>query len=139
MNKIKNKVLKIVILIYIVSVVLGIITYFVGNIDIDSTILNYINSFKDNLNYIDGLKRTLLHNINYSFLIWISGILMVGILISPITLILRGISFGITICSIIAQFKLKGVIIALILSLSNFILYEIIYILLSYYSINFKI
>lgn len=139
MNKIKNKVLKTVIIIYIVSFILGIITYFISNINIDKTILNYINSFKDNLNYLEGLKRTLSHNLNYSFLIWISGILIIGILISPLALILRGISLGITITSIIIQYKLKGIIIAFIMFISNILLYEIIFILLSYYSINLSI
>ena len=139
MNKIKNKVLKTVIIIYIVSIVLGILTYLLSTLNIDNTILNYINSFKDNLNYISGLKRTIIHNLNYSFLIWISGILIIGLITSPITLFLRGLSLGITICSIIANFKLKGVIIALIMTISNIMLYEIIFILLSYYSINLSI
>lgn len=139
MNKIKNKVLKTVIIIYIVSLILGIITYFLSNINIDNTILNYINSFKNNLNYISGLKRTIFHNLNYSFLIWLSGLLIIGIIFSPISLILRGISLGITITSIIVQFKLKGLILAIIMLISNIILYELIFILLSYYSINLSI
>ena len=139
MNKIKNKVLKTVIIIYIVSIVLGVLTYLLSTLNIDNTILNYINSFKDNLNYISGLKRTIIHNLNYSFFIWISGILIIGLITSPITLFLSGLSLGITICSIIANFKLKGVIIALIMAISNIVLYEIIFILLSYYSINLSI
>ncbi len=139
MNIIKNKVLKTVIIIYIVSFILGIITYFISDINIDTTILNYINSYKDNLNYILGLKRTIFHNLNYSFLIWISGILIIGLFISPLTLFLRGISLGITITSIIVQFKIKGFIIAFILLISNIILYEIIFILLTYYSIKLSL
>lgn len=138
MNKLKNKVLKIVIIIYIVSIILGIITYFITDINIDNTILNYINSFKNNLNYLSGFKRTIIYNTSYSLLIWLSGLLIIGVL-SPLALILRGLSLGITITSIILQFKLKGLILAIIMLISNVLLYEIIFILLSYYSINLSI
>ena len=63
--------------------------------------MNHCSSF----DYLHGLVNTNLYNVNISFIIWISGILLLGVIITPLVLVLRGLSLSITIISIIVQFK----------------------------------
>lgn len=140
MNIIRNRVLKIVLFIYVLSIIIGFSTYFfINSNSINNCILNYINSFSDGFNYFNGFKDTFIYNFNFSFIIWICGILLIGIIISPLMLFLKGLGLGITITSIIVNFSLKGLILALIVLISNILLYDIIFILLCYYSINMSL
>ena len=140
MKIIKNKALFIVFSMYIVGIVFGIISFFlIDNSFINESIKTYFNSYNLSFNYISGLLNTNLYNLNISFFIWISGILLIGIIVSPLLLILRGLSLSFTLISIIVQFKLKGVVLALITLFSNVFLYDIVFMLLSYYSVNLSI
>lgn len=140
MKILKNKMLCITLLIYFIGIIFGIISFFL----IDNNIINesidvYFNSYSSSFNYLSGLLNTNVYNLCFSFFIWVSGFFIIGIIIAPLLIFLKAFSLGITLISIIVQFKLKGVLLAFILFLSNVLLFDLIFMFLSYYSINLSL
>lgn len=140
MKILKNKVLCIVFFVYVIGIIFGLISFFlIDNDFINESIKSYFMLYNSSFDYLHGLVNTNLYNVNISFIIWISGILLLGVIITPLVLVLRGLSLSITIISIIVQFKFKGVILGLFILFSNVLLYDLVFLLLSYYSINLSI
>ena len=140
MKIINSKIFKILVVTLVIGFVIGIISFiFMDKSSLQSSIINYINLIKnDNYNYTNGLILSIISNIKYSSIIWISGIIFFCSLVIPLIIIYRGISLGLTISTIIYTYKLKGALYALIIVFPT-ILNEIIFLFLSYYSINFSI
>ena len=136
----KYKIFKILILVVLLGILLGIISFImIDKSIIKNDLINYINLIKNgNYNYLEGLTNSLTSNISFSFFIWLFGIVFIFSFINIILIIYKGISLGFMLSSIIYVFKAKGLILGLILSL-NSILNIIVYIVLCYYSINFAI
>lgn len=140
MKIINSKIFKILVVTLVIGFVIGIISFiFMDKSSLQSSIINYINLIKnDNYNYTNGLILSIISNIKYSSIIWISGIIFFCSLVIPLIIIYRGISLSLTISTIIYTYKLKGVLYALIIVFPT-ILNELIFLFLSYYSINFSI
>lgn len=140
MKIINSKIFKILVVTLVIGFIIGIISFiFMDKTSLQSSIINYINLIKnDNYNYSNGLISSIISNIKYSSIIWISGIIFFCSLIIPLIIIYRGISLSLTISTIIYTYKLKGMLYALIIVFPT-ILNEIIFLFLSYYSINFSI
>lgn len=140
MKIINSKIFKILVVTLVIGFIIGIISFiFMDKSSLQSSIINYINLIKnDNYNYSNGLISSIISNIKYSSIIWISGIIFFCSLIIPLIIIYRGISLSLTISTIIYTYKLKGMLYALIIVFPT-ILNEIIFLFLSYYSINFSI
>ena len=140
MKMINSKIFKILVVTLVIGFVIGIISFiFMDKSSLQSSIINYINLIKnDNYNYTNGLILSIISNIKYSSIIWISGIIFFCSLVIPLIIIYRGISLSLTISTIIYTYKLKGALYALIIVFPT-ILNEIIFLFLSYYSINFSI
>ena len=140
MKIIKSRIFKVLILLFILGLLFGVISFiFMDKSSLQSSIINYINLIKnDNYNYSNGLISSIISNIKYSSIIWISGIIFFCSLIIPLIIIYRGISLSLTISTIIYTYKLKGTLYALIIVFPT-MLNEIIFLFLSYYSINFSI
>ena len=140
MKIINSKIFKILVVTLVIGFIIGIISFiFMDKSSLQSSIINYINLIKnDNYNYSNGLISSIISNIKYSSIIWISGIIFFCSLIIPLIIIYRGISLSLTIFTIIYTYKLKGTLYALIIVFPT-ILNEIIFLFLSYYSINFSI
>lgn len=140
MKIINSKIFKILVVTLVIGYIIGIISFiFMDKSSLQSSIINYINLIKnDNYNYSNGLISSIISNIKYSSIIWISGIIFFCSLIIPLIIIYRGISLSLTISTIIYTYKLKGTLYALIIVFPT-ILNEIIFLFLSYYSINFSI
>lgn len=140
MKIINSKIFKILVVTLVIGFIIGIISFiFMDKSSLQSSIINYINLIKnDNYNYSNGLISSIISNIKYSSIIWISGIIFFCSLIIPLIIIYRGISLSLTISTIIYTYKLKGTLYALIMVFPT-ILNEIIFLFLSYYSINFSI
>ena len=140
MKIINSKIFKILVVTLVIGFVIGIISFiFMDKSSLQSSIINYINLIKnDNYNYTNGLILSIISNIKYSSIIWISGIIFFCSLVIPLIIIYRGISLSLTISAIIYTYKLKGALYALIIVFPT-ILNEIIILFLSYYSINFSI
>lgn len=140
MKIIRSRVIKLLIITFLVGVLLGIISFILidkNNINID--LFNYIDLIKNSkFNYLLGLYNSVKSNITSSFIIWIFGIIFIFSIFSFAIIAFKGISLGFMISSIIYAFRLKGLLIGLILLINN--LFNItILLLLSYYSINFSI
>ena len=140
MKIINSKIFKILVVTLVIGFIIGIISFiFMDKTSLQSSIINYINLIKnDSYNYSNGLISSIISNIKYSSIIWISGIIFFCSLIIPLIIIYRGISLSLTISTIIYTYKLKGTLYALIMVFPT-ILNEIIFLFLSYYSINFSI
>lgn len=140
MKIINSKIFKILVVTLVIGFIIGIISFiFMDKSSLQSSIINYINLIKnDNYNYSNGLISSIISNIKYSSIIWISGIIFFCSLIIPLIIIYRGISLSLTISTIIYTYKLKGMLYTLIIVFPT-ILNEIIFLFLSYYSINFSI
>ena len=140
MKIMNSKIFKILVVTLVIGFIIGIISFiFMDKSSLQSSIINYINLIKnDNYNYSNGLISSIISNIKYSSIIWISGIIFFCSLIIPLIIIYRGISLSLTISTIIYTYKLKGTLYALIIVFPT-MLNEIIFLFLSYYSINFSI
>lgn len=140
MKIINSKIFKILVVTLVIGFIIGIISFiFMDKSSLQSSIINYINLIKnDNYNYTNGLILSIMSNIKYSSIIWISGIIFFCSLVIPLIIIYRGISLSLTISTIIYTYKLKGVLYALIIVFPT-ILNELTFLFLSYYSINFSI
>lgn len=140
MKIINSKIFKILVVTLVIGFIIGIISFiFMDKSSLQSSIINYINLIKnDNYNYSNGLILSIISNIKYSSIIWITGIIFFCSLVIPLIIIYRGISLSLTISAIIYTYKLKGVLYALIIVFPT-ILNELIFLFLSYYSINFSI
>lgn len=138
MKIINSKLFKILIVIFCIGIVLGIISFmFIDKSGLESNIINYINLIKnDEFHYISGLINSFISNFKYVFFIWSFGIIFIFSPLIPLLVVYRGISLSFMILSIIYTFHIKGLLYALILVFPT-IIYEIILIFLSYYSINF--
>ncbi len=140
MKIIKSRVIKILIITFLISIILGIISFIISDKNnLNISVFNYIDLIKKGkFNYILGLYNSIKSNIIVSFIIWIFGIIFIFSVISLIIIAFKGISLGFMISSIIYAYRIKGLLIGLILLINN-LFNIIILILLSYYSINFSI
>ncbi len=140
MKIIKSKIFKILVVSLVIGFIIGIISFiFIDKKELGSSIINYINLIKNNdFNHTSGLIVSIISNLKYSCIIWISGIIFFCSLVIPLIIIYRGVSLSLTICTIIYAYKLKGLLYALIIVFPA-ILNEAILLFLSYYSINFSI
>ncbi len=138
MKIIKSRIFKILIALFIFGIVLGIISFIISKDN--SSLYNYFTILKEgNFNYLNGLISSISYNYKYAFFIWIIGIVFFISFISLFIIVFRGICLGFSICSIFYTFKIKGLLYSLILLFPCTIVNEIVYLLLSFYSINFSI
>ncbi len=140
MKLIKSRIFRILMVALLIGFSLGVISFLIlKNKSIKTDYINYINLINNGkYNYINGLVKSIFYNLRYSFFIWIFGILFIFSILSIFLIIFKGISLGFMISSVIYTFGIKGLLYSLILCL-NSVLNIIVFILLSYYSINFSI
>ena len=139
MKIINSKIFKGLVLLYVLGFLIGVITFFILS-NKDSNIINYFNLIKSSdYNYLNGLFNSIIYNLKFEFFIWICGLLFIFSPIIPFILIFRGISLAFTLITIIYTFKIKGLILSLILLFPCTIINEAIYLFTSYYALNFSI
>lgn len=141
MKIIKSRIFKVLILLFILGLLFGVISFiFMDKTSLENYTLNYVDLIsKNNFDYIKGLINTLISNYKYLSILWIFGIIFFLFPLVPLIIIYRGISIGLMISSIIYSFKLKGFLYALIILFPTKIINELIYIIMSYYSISFSL
>ncbi len=138
MKIIKSRIFKILVALFIVGILLGIISYLLIGTN-NSSIINYFSLINNGkFNYFSSLINSLIYNYKYAFIIWMTGIIFFLSVFVPIIIVFRGISLGFMITCIISNFGLKGILLSLIIVFPCVLLNELIYLLLSYYSINFS-
>ena len=115
MKIINSKVFKTLLAIFILGIIIGVISFFVIGIK-SNNIISYFESIKnDKFNYIYGLFNSVKYNYKALFTIWLCGLVFIFIFIIPFLECFRGICLGFSITLIIYTYKLKGLILALIL------------------------
>ena len=88
MKILKSKLFKILIIMFLIGILFGIVSYFLMDSNeiniIKNDLINYITNIKnDNLNYTKGLFNSIVLNLKYNSLIWIAGIIFVLIFLVP--------------------------------------------------------
>ena len=71
-----------------------------------SPLINYIDH--GNQASLDMFKSNLLTNLKFTFIVWLSGFVFIGIILIPLIIGLKGISIGFTVGFLVKSFGIKG-------------------------------
>ena len=123
----------------IITIVIGIIFYFLlsskDKETVNSSITGYF-TIKDNYNYVNLLKDNILDNTYDTFLIWILGISVIGVIASVFIYFCELFSIGFTIASIMDVYNVKGLIGVLCYLIPAKICYIIVLFILTFFAIK---
>lgn len=137
--------------IFVFLVILGIIGLIVGSIfviilnETDKTLVkNYLDNFLSNindgkLNYLLALKNISLSNYSYVIFIWLLGISVIGIPIIVFMYFMKCFMLGFSIASILINYNLKGVLLALVYIFPHHIIGLIMYTILIIYALTLSL
>ena len=142
--KYDKKIMTFLNVIAIIGIIAGSIFMIVLSKNDKDIVLNSIKDFFDKLinnkfNFIGTLKNTALSNFLFSFIIWVIGISVVGVLIVIFIIFYKSFTLGFTISSIIYTYSIKGTLLALIYVFPHMVINLLILLYLSSYSIKLSI
>ena len=142
--KYDKKIMTFLNVIAIVGIIAGSIFMIVLSKNDKETVLNSIKDFFDKLinnkfNFVGTLKNTLISNFLFSFIIWVIGISVVGLLIVIFIIFYKSFTLGFTISSIIYTYSIKGTFLAFIYVFPHLVINLLILLYLSSYSIKLSI
>ena len=142
--KYDKKIMTFLNVIAIVGIIAGSIFMIVLSKNDKETVLNSIKDFFDKLinnkfNFVGTLKNTLISNFLFSFIIWVIGISVVGVLIVIFIIFYKSFTLGFTISSIIYTYSIKGTFLAFIYVFPHLVINLLILLYLSSYSIKLSI
>ena len=142
--KYDKKIMTFLNVIAIVGIIAGSIFMIVLSKNDKETVLNSIKDFFDKLinnkfNFVGTLKNTLISNFLFSFIIWVIGISVVGLLIVIFIIFYKSFTLGFTISSIIYTYSIKVSLLALIYVFPHMVMNLLIILYLSSYSIKLSI
>ncbi len=142
--KYDKKIMTFLNVIAIVGIIAGSIFMIVLSKNDKETVLNSIKDFFDKLinnkfNFAGTLKNTIISNFLFSFIIWVIGISVVGVLIVIFIIFYKSFTLGFTISSIIYTYSIKGALLALIYVFPHMVINLLIMLYLSSYSIKLSI
>ena len=142
--KYDKKIMTFLNVIAIVGIIAGSIFMIVLSKNDKETVLNSIKDFFDKLinnkfNFAGTLKNTLISNLLFSFIIWVIGISVVGVLIVIFIIFYKSFTLGFTISSIIYTYSIKGALLALIYVFPHLVINLLVLLYLSSYSIKLSI
>ena len=142
--KYDKKIMTFLNVIAIVGIIAGSIFMIVLSKNDKETVLNSIKDFFDKLinnkfNFAGTLKNSLISNLLFSFIIWVIGISVVGVLIVIFIIFYKSFTLGFTISSIIYTYSIKGALLALIYVFPHMVINLLIMLYLSSYSIKLSI
>ena len=142
--KYDKKIMTFLNVIAILGIIAGSIFVIVLSKNDKDVVLNSIKDFFDKLinnkfNFIGTLKNTLISNLLFSFIIWVIGISVVGVLIVIFIIFYKSFALGFTISSIIYTYSIKGALLALIYVFPHMVINLLILLYLSSYSIKLSI
>ncbi|MEG0994850.1 MAG: stage II sporulation protein M [Bacilli bacterium] len=107
---------------------------------VKGTLDTFFMEIKDgNLHYQSGLITSVSSNFIYTFLIWVLGISVIGIIFVLFLLLARGFIVGFAIGSIITRYGFKGLLGAFCYIFPHHLLNILFSVLLSFYAIKFSI
>lgn len=103
-------------------------------------VVNYLNTFFDNvannkLEYANSLINALILTVGLAIAIWLLGVSVIGFVIVIIILFIKAFVLGFSVGSIIATFKLKGILMAIVYCFPHHIINILIFMLLSAFAL----
>ena len=142
--KYDKKIMTFLNVIAIVGIIAGSIFMIILSKNDKETVLNSIKDFFDKLinnkfNFVGTLKNTVISNFLFSFIIWVIGISVVGVLIVIFIIFYKSFTLGFTISSIIYTYSIKGTFLAFIYVFPHLVINLLILLYLSSYSIKLSI
>lgn len=107
-----------IIVFLIIGIIIGAVSIRILDSDQKGQVIIFFNSFfklisNDEVDSFLLLKESILNNLKTIFLIWITGIIIIGIPIIPIIILLRGFAIGFTVGFLVNEFGIKGLLFAL--------------------------
>ena len=147
MNKLKKiikydkKIMTFLNIIALIGIITGSIFVVILNKNDKSLVVNSIKDFFDNLlnskfDYIASFKNILFINLIFTFIIWIIGISVIGVLITILIIFYKSFTLGFTVATIIYTYSIKGSILAFLYVFPHLILNLLIFLYLGSYSIK---
>ena len=143
---INKKMMLFLFIIVLIGIITGSLFTIFLNIDDKTLIKNSLDLFfnnciNDKLNYFEAFKNSLFSNYFYTIIIWLLGISLIGAVFAVPIAYFKSFILGFTISSIITNFGLKGVIIAILYIFPHLIFNLLIIMFITHYSVilSFKI
>ncbi len=134
-------------LLYLILIGLALIAFIIGVIFIfmishnnQETIKEAITSYYNESSLtLSSFFRVLFNNYTYILLIWILGISIIGIPIVLILFLFKSFLLGFSLSSIFYTFKFKGILVTIFNLIPSKILFLVILLLITFYSVSFSI
>ena len=101
--------------------------------------LFFANINSNKINYLNSFINSFVSNLLYLIFIWILGISIIGIPIIIFLLFFKGFIFGFSFSSIIYQFGIKGIPLAISYQIPHYLINLVLILLISFYAINFSV
>lgn len=103
----------IIFIIFIIGIIAGAVTIKMLDFEYKNEILRFLNSFfktidGSNFEKLSILKQAIGDNFKTVGLIWITGIIFIGILIIPIVILFRGFAIGFTVGFLVFEYGIQG-------------------------------
>ena len=95
------------------------------------------NINENNINNLTAFRNSIIINLSYSFIIWILGLTIIGLIINIFLLYLKGFIFGFSLSTFILAYSYKGIILSILYTLFGQLLNIMVIIILTIYSIMF--
>lgn len=102
-----------IIIIFAIGIIIGSITIKVLDFNQKNDIMLFLNSFfktidGNNFSNISILKQSLIDNFKTVGIMWITGMIFIGIPIIPISILFRGFALGFTVGFLVHEYGLEG-------------------------------
>lgn len=128
----------------IIGIIIGTILNIALNSEDSKLVSDFLNDFiyniqNNTLNYKDSYINSLLSNLLYVIFIWLLGISVIGLPITLFIFFTKTFVIGFSIASIIANYKLKGCLLALSYIFPHMIINIFVYIILTMYSLSLSL
>ncbi|MDD6879203.1 MAG: stage II sporulation protein M [bacterium] len=139
----QKKIYVFLITLILIGIISGIVFIFFLNKADKTTVISNVETFfnqvkiKGGINYSKSILNTTLSNIIYILLLWLLGISVIGFPIIIGILFIKSFILGFSISSIILTYGFKGVLYAFLYVFPHHIIFIIIILLLSFYSLSF--
>lgn len=128
----------------IIGIIIGTILNIALNSDDSKLVSEFLNNFiyniqNNNLDYKGSFLNSLISNLGYISFIWLLGISVIGLPITLFIFFTKTFILGFSISSIIANYKLKGCLLALSYIFPHMIINIFVYIVLTMYSLSLSL
>ena len=134
-----KKVLLFLTIICIIGIITGSVFMTILSNNDKNMIMESLTSFiteYEHLNIKSELINNLVINLSYIFIIWISGISIIGLPIVIFILFIKSFLISFTISSFIMKYKTKGIILGIVYNMPHLVINLVTYLYLGVYSIK---